>query len=53
MHMIIRTHAHMHTIFTHHTPSHDGLHQTWNNEVISSMHMQCTWGEFLTIFIEL
>ena len=38
--------THTHTIFTHHTSSHDGLHQTWNNRVMSSMHKQCTRGEF-------
>ena len=43
--------THTHTIFTHHTSSHDGLHQTWNNRVMSSMHKQCTRGEFFTIFL--
>ena len=50
-HIITCTNAHTHTIFTHHTSSHDGLHQTWNNRVMSSIHMQCTRGEFFTIFL--
>jgi len=40
-HIIACTNAHTHTIFTLHASSHDGLHQTWNNRVMSSMHMLC------------